>query len=65
MEQERPCTMFVSSSDFEGISNSMLEAMGMGLPVVVTDCPVGGARTGHSRWGQWITSACRGYENDV
>lgn len=36
--------MFVSSSDFEGISNSMLEAMGMGLPVVVTDCPVGGAR---------------------
>ena len=44
LEQERPCTMFVSSSDFEGISNSMLEAMGMGLPVVVTDCPVGGAR---------------------
>ena len=36
--------MFVSSSDFEGISNSMLEALGMGLPVVVTDCPVGGAR---------------------
>ena len=44
LDQERPCTMFVSSSDFEGISNSMLEAMGMGLPVVVTDCPVGGAR---------------------
>lgn len=22
----------------------MLEALGMGLPVVVTDCPVGGAR---------------------
>lgn len=36
--------MFVSSSDYEGISNSMLEAMGMGLPVVVTDCPIGGAR---------------------
>ena len=36
--------MFVSSSDFEGISNSMLEALGMGLPAVVTDCPVGGAR---------------------
>ena len=38
------CKMYVSSSDYEGISNSMLEAMGMGLPVVVTDCPVGGAR---------------------
>lgn len=38
------CSIYISSSDYEGISNSMLEAMGMGLPVVVTDCPVGGAR---------------------
>lgn len=37
-------TMYVSTSDYEGISNSMLEAMGMGVPIVVTDCPVGGAR---------------------
>lgn len=36
--------MFVSSSDFEGISNSMLEAMAMGMPVVCTDCSIGGAR---------------------
>lgn len=35
--------MYVSSSDYEGISNSMLEALGCGLPVIHTDCPVGGA----------------------
>lgn len=40
----RDCAMFVSSSDFEGMSNSMLEAMAMGMPVVCTDCPAGGAR---------------------
>ncbi len=38
------CAMFVSSSDREGISNSMLEAMAIGLPCVCTDCPAGGAR---------------------
>lgn len=37
-------SIYVSSSDYEGISNSMLEAMALGLPIVVTDCPVGGAR---------------------
>lgn len=36
--------MYVSSSDHEGMSNSMLEAMAMGLPVICTDCPAGGAR---------------------
>ncbi len=37
-------SMFVSSSDSEGMSNSMLEAMAIGLPCVCTDCPAGGAR---------------------
>ena len=36
--------MFVSSSDFEGMSNSMIEAMAIGLPTICTDCPAGGAR---------------------
>lgn len=35
--------LFVSSSDYEGISNSMLEAIAMGIPCVCTDCPPGGA----------------------
>lgn len=40
----RDCAMFVSSSYFEGLSNSMIEAMAIGLPCVCTDCLGGGAR---------------------
>jgi GalNAc-alpha-(1->4)-GalNAc-alpha-(1->3)-diNAcBac-PP-undecaprenol alpha-1,4-N-acetyl-D-galactosaminyltransferase len=36
--------MYINSSDYEGMSNSMLEAMAIGLPVICTDCPIGGAR---------------------
>lgn len=36
--------MYISSSDYEGISNAMLEALAVGTPVICTDCPVGGAR---------------------
>ena len=35
---------FIISSNYEGISNSMLEALAVGVPVIATDCPVGGAR---------------------
>lgn len=35
---------YVSTSDYEGLSNSMLEAMAIGLPCVCTDCDGGGAR---------------------
>lgn len=36
-EQMRDAKMFVLSSDYEGLSNSLLEAMMMGLPCITTD----------------------------
>lgn len=41
--QINDASMFVLPSNFEGISNAMTEAMALGLPVICTDCPVGGA----------------------
>lgn len=42
-EKIKNAMCFLSTSDFEGISNSMLESLAIGLPCVCTDCPVGGA----------------------
>lgn len=43
-ERIKDAAMFVCTSDFEGLSNSMLEALAIGLPCVCTDCAGGGAR---------------------
>lgn len=44
-ERMKKSAIYVSSSDSEGLSNSMLEALSIGIPTVCTDCPIGGART--------------------
>ena len=49
---------FVLSSDYEGLSNSMLEALCIGVPCVCTDCPPGSPR-------EYITSGENGFLTKV
>lgn len=49
--------MYVSTSDVEGISNSMIEAMAIGLPSVCTDCPPGGARQTIEQFGTGLLAS--------
>lgn len=44
LEELSQHSVYISTSNYEGVSNSMLEAMSVGMPIVCTDCPIGGAR---------------------
>ena len=38
------CEIYAITSDYEGIPNTLIEAMSIGMPCVATDCSPGGAR---------------------
>ena len=41
-EIEHCAALYVLNSDYEGMPNSLIEAMSLGIPSVATDCPPGG-----------------------
>ena len=43
-EEIRESSMFVLSSNYEGVSNSMVEALALGVPAIATNCPIGGCK---------------------
>ena len=43
-EQIRESSIYVLSSNYEGMPNTLIEAMALGLPCIATDCGGGGAR---------------------
>lgn len=43
-EEIKKAAIYVMCSNYEGLSNSLMEAIALGIPVIATDCPIGGSR---------------------
>lgn len=43
-KDEHDASLFVSSSNHEGMPNALAEAIALGIPSVFTDCPIGGPK---------------------
>lgn len=44
LEEIKDASLFIMSSDYEGMSNSMIEALALGIPSIVTNHPIGAPR---------------------
>ena len=42
--KEKDDAMFVLASNYEGMPNTLIEAIGIGIPSISTDCPIGGPK---------------------